>query len=165
MWELDYKESWELKNWWVWTVVLEKTLESPLHCKEIQLVNPKGNQPWIFTGRTDAEAETPVLWPPDAKKLLIGKDPDAGKDGRQGEKGTTEDEMVGWHHWLDGHEFEQALGVGDGQGSLAYCSPWGRKESETTEWLNWTEMERKFIKINYIYIDTLCCTVETNTTL
>ena len=160
-----YKESWELKNWWFWTVVLEKTLESPLHCKEIQLVNPKGNQPWIFIGRTDAEAETPILWLSDAKKLLIGKEPDAGKDWKWEEKGTTEDETVWWHHWLNGHEFEQALGVGDGQGSLVCCSPWGHKESETTEWLNWTEMERKFIKRNYIYNDILCCTVETNTTL
>ena len=106
MWELDYKESWALKNWCLWTVVLEKTLESPLDWKEIQPVHPKGNQSWIFTGRTDAEAKTPILWPPDAKNWLIGKDPDAGKDWRQEEKGTTEDEMVGWHHWLDGHEFE-----------------------------------------------------------
>ena len=107
MWELDRKESWALKKWYFWTVVLEKTLESPLDCKEIKLVNPKGNQSWIFTGRTDAEAETPTLWPPDAKNRLLGKDPDAGKDWRQ-EKGTTEDKMVGWHHWLDGHEFEQS---------------------------------------------------------
>ena len=133
MWELDYKESWALKNWCFWTVVLEKTLESPLDCKEI---NPKENQSWIFTGRTDAEAETPILWPPDAKSWLIRKDPDAGKDRRQAEKGITEDEMVGWHHWLDGHEFEQAPGVGDGQGSLACCSPWGLKESDMIEWLN-----------------------------
>ena len=104
-------------------MVLEKTLESPLDCKEIQQPHPKGNQSWIFIGRTDAE--TPILWPPDAKNWLIGKDPDAGKDWRR-EKGTTEDEMVGWHHWLDGYEFEQALGVGDGQGSLVCCSPWGR---------------------------------------
>ena len=138
VWLYDYKESWELKNWWVWTVVLEKTLESPLHCKEIQLVNPKGNQPWIFIGRTDAEAETPVLWPPDVKKLLIGKDPDAGKDWRQEEKGTTEDEMVGWHHRLNGHGFEWTLGVGDGQGGLVCYSPWGCKESDTTERLNWS---------------------------
>ena len=105
-WELDYKESWVLKNWCFWTVVLEKTLESPLDCKEIQPVNPKGNQPWIFIGRTDAEAETAVLWPPDVKNWLLGKDPDAGKDLRKKEKGMTEDEMVGWHHQLDGHEFE-----------------------------------------------------------
>ena len=104
--ELDYKESWVPKNWCFWIVVLEKTLESHLNSKEIQPVHPKGNQPWIFTGRTDVEAETPILWPPDAKNWLIGKDPDAGKDWRQEEKGMTEDEMVGWHHWLDGHEFE-----------------------------------------------------------
>ena len=137
MWELDYKESWAQKNWCFWTVVLEKTLESPLDCKEIKAVNPKGNQSWTFTGRTDAEAETPILWPPDVKSQLIGKDPDAGKDWRQEEKGTTEDEMVGGHHWLDGHEFEQAPGVGDRQGGLECCSPWGRKGSDTAERLNW----------------------------
>ena len=135
MWELDHKESWAPKNWCFWTVVLEKILESPLDCKEIQPVHPKGDQAWIFIGRADAEA--PILWPPDAKNWLIGKDPDAGKDWRQGEKGTTEDEMVGWHHQLSGHEFEQAPGVGDGQGSLEYCSPWGCKESDMTEKLNW----------------------------
>ena len=105
MWELDYKESWALKNWCFWTVVLEKTFESPLDYKEIQPVHPKGNQSWMFIGRTDAEAETPILWPPDVKNQFIGKDPDAGKDWRQEEKGTTEDEMVGWHHQLNGHEF------------------------------------------------------------
>ena len=120
------------------TVVMEKTLESPLDCKEIKPVNPKGNQSWIFIGRTHAEAETPILWPPNAKNWLLGKDPDAGKDWGQEEKRMTEDEMVGWHHWLDGHEFEQALGVGDGQGSLACCSPWHCKESVRTEWMNWT---------------------------
>ena len=140
MWELDYKESWVLMNWCFWTVVLEKTLESPLDCKEIQPVNPKGNQFRLFIGRTDAEAETPILWPRDEKNRLIWKDPDAGKDWRWEEKGKTEDEMVGWHHRLDGHEFEQAPGVGDGQASLACCSPWGRKESDTTEGLNWTEL-------------------------
>ena len=139
MWELDYKESQALQNWCFWTVVLEKTLESPLDCQEIQPVHPKGNQFWIFIGRTDIEAETPILWPPDAKNWLIWKDPDAGKDWRW-EKGTTEDEMVGWHHWLNGHEFEQAPGVGDGQGGLVCCSPWGRRESDTTERLNWTEL-------------------------
>ena len=127
MWELDYKESWVPQNWCFWTVVLEKTLESPLDCKEIQPVHPKENQSWIFTGRSDVEAETPILWPPDAKSWLIGKDPDAGKDWRQEEKGTAEDEMLGWHHRLDRHEFEQVLGVGDRQGSLACCSPWGHK--------------------------------------
>ena len=106
MWELDCEESWALKNWYFWTVVLEKTLESPLDCKEIQLVLPEGDKSWVFFGRTDAEAETPILWSPDGKSWLIGKDPDAGRDWGQGEKGTTEDEMVGWHHRLDGHEFE-----------------------------------------------------------
>ena len=133
------KKSWALKNWPFWTVVLEKILESPLDCKEIKPVNLTENQSWIFVGRTDAEAETPILWPPDVKNWLIWKDPDAGKDWRQKEKGMTEDEMVGWYHWLDGHEFEQALGVGDGQGSLECCSPWGLKESDTTERLDWTE--------------------------
>ena len=132
MWELDYEEGWVLKNWCFQTVVLEKTLGSPLGCKEIQPVNPKGNQSWIFNGRTDAEAEMSILWPPDAKKWLLGKDSDAGKDWKQEEKGVTEDELVGWHHQLDGHEFEQALGAGDGQGSLLCCSPWGCKESDTT---------------------------------
>ena len=138
MWEVDQKESWVPKNWCFWTVVLEKTLESPLDCKEVKPVNPKGNKSWIFIGRTDAEAETSILWPPDAKSWLIGKDPDAGKDWRQEVKGMTEDEIVGWHHWLDGHhlEFEQAPGVGDGQGSLACCSPWGCKDAIE---LNWTE--------------------------
>ena len=134
MWELDYKEIWVLKNWCFWTVVLEKTPESPL---EIQPVHPKGNQSWIFIGRTDAEAEAPIPWPNDVKNWLIRKDPDAGKDWRQEEKGTTEDEMVGWHHWLNGDEFEQALGVGDGHGSLAWCSPWGCKGSDITEQLRW----------------------------
>ena len=140
IWELDYKESWAWKNRCFWTVVLEKTLESPLNCKEIQPVHPKGDQSWIFIVRTDAKIEIPILWPPDAKKQLTGKDPDAGKDWRQEKKGTTEDEMVGWHHRLDGHEFEQASGVGDGQGSLACCSPWGRKESDMTEQPNFTEI-------------------------
>ena len=113
-----------------------ETLEGPLDCKEIQPVHPKGNQSWTFIGRTDAEAETPILWLPDVKSQLLWKDPDAGKDWRWEEKGTTEDEMVGWYHWLNGHEFDQALGVGDGQGSLACCSPWGHKESDMTERLN-----------------------------
>ena len=145
MWELDCEEGWAPKNWCFWTVVLEKTLESPLDSKEIQPVHPKGNQPWIFIGRTDAEAEAPLLWPPDVKNRLTGKDPDAGKGWRQEEKGTTEDEMVGWHHWLSGHEFEQTLGDSEGQGILAYCSPWGHKESDATErlkntntlWFQW----------------------------
>ena len=127
------------KNWCFWTVVLEKTLKSPLDCKKIKLVNPKGNLSWIFIRRTDAEAETPILWPHDVKNWLLGKDHDAGKDGRQEEKGMTEDEMVGWHHWLNRHEFEEALGVGDGQASLECYSAWCRKESDMTEWLNWTE--------------------------
>ena len=125
------------KNWCFWTVVLEKTLESHLDCKEIKPINPKRHQSWIFTG-TDAEAETPILWPPDVKNWLLRKDPDAGKDWRQEEKGMTEDEMVGWHYLLYGHEFEQSLRVGDGQGSLVCCSPWGHKKSDTAERLNWT---------------------------
>ena len=138
MWELDHKESWVSKNWCFWTVVLDKTLESPLDSKEIQPVHPKGDQFWIFIGRTDAEA--PILCSPDAKNWLIRKDPDAGKDWRQKEKGTTEDEMVGWHHWLNGHGFGWTLGVGDGQGGLACCGSWGCKESDTPERLNWTEL-------------------------
>ena len=140
MWELDYKESWAPRNWCFCTVVLEKTLESPLDFKEIQPLNPKGDRSWVFIGRTEVEAQTPILWPPDAKSWLIGKDPDAGKDWGQEEKGTTEDEMVGWHHRLDGHGFEQAPGVGDGQGSLACCCSRGRRESDTTEQLNWAEL-------------------------
>ena len=138
--ELDYKEIWGSKNWCFWNGVLEKTLESPLDSLEIQPVYPKGDQSWLFTGRTDVEAETPILWPPDAKSWLTWKDPDAGKDWGQEEKGITEDELVKWHHWLNGHEFWWTLGVGDGQGSLACCSPWGRKELDTTERLNWTDL-------------------------
>ena len=121
-------------------MVSEKTLESPLDCKEIQPVHPKGDQSWMFIRRTDVEAETPTLWPPDAKNWLIWKDPDAGKDWRQKEKRMTEDEMVKWHHQIDSHKFEQASGVGDGQGSLVCCSPWGHRESDKTEWLNWIEL-------------------------
>ena len=146
MWELDYKESWAPKNWCFWTVVLQKTLESPLDCKEVQSVHPKGDQFWMFTGCSDVEAETPILWPPDAKSWLIGKDPDAGKDWRQKEKWTTEDEMIGWHHRLNGHGFGGTPGVGDGQGGLGCCSSWVRKESDTTEWLNWTELNLLIIK-------------------
>ena len=136
MWELDHKEGWVPKNWCFQTVVLEKTLESLLDSKEIKPVRPKGNQLLLFIGRTDAEAEAPIFWLPDAKNWLIGN-PDAGKDWRQEEKGTAEDEMIGWHHRLNEHEFEQASEVGDGQGTLACCSPWGCKESDTTQWLNW----------------------------
>ena len=140
IWELDYKESWVLKNCCFWTVLLKKTLESPLDYKVINPVHPIGNQSWIITGRTDAEAETLILWPCDVKNWFTGKHPDIGQDWRQEEKGMTEDEMVGWHHWLNGHEFEQALGVGARQGSLVCCSPWGHKESDTTERLNWNEL-------------------------
>ena len=136
------KESWVPKYWCFWIVVSEKTLESPLDCKEIQPVHPAGNQSWLSIGRADDEAETLILWPPDANNWLIGKDPDSGKDWRWEEKGMREDEMVGWHHWLEGHEFEQAPGVGDGQGSLAYCSSWGYKELDMTERLNLTELRR-----------------------
>ena len=124
MWEMDHKESWVPKNWCFWTVVLEKTLESPLDSKEIQPVNLKGNKPWKFIGRTDAKAKSPILWPPDAKSWLTGEDPDAGKDCRQEEKGVTEDKMVGWHHQLSGHEFEQTAGDCEGQGGLACWGLW-----------------------------------------
>ena len=129
-------------NWCFWTVVLDKTLESPLDCKEIQPVHPKGDQSWVFIGRTDVEAETPILWPPDAKSWLIWKDPDAGKHWRQEEKGMTEDEIIGWHHWLNGHEFGWTPGVDDEQGDLVCCDSWGHKESDMTEWLNWTELKQ-----------------------
>ena len=143
MWELDYKEScsWAPKNWCFWTVVLEKTPENPLDCTEIQPVSSKGNQSWIIIGRTDAEAETPIICPPDAKNWLIGKDLHAGKDWRWEVKGRTEDEMGGWHHRLNAHEFGWTPGVGDGQGGLVWCDSWGHKESDMTEWLselNWT---------------------------
>ena len=146
MWELDYKESWALQNQCFWTVVLKKTLESPLDCKEIQPVHPQGDQSWVFIGRINIEAETPILWPPDAKSWLIWKGPDAGKDWEQEEKGTTEDEMVGWHHWVDWYEFGWIPGVGDGQGDLACCDLWGRKEwTRLSDWteLNWTELVRR----------------------
>ena len=128
--ELDHKEGWVPKNWHFQSVVLEKTLESPFNCKDIKPVSLKGNQSWIFIGWTDAEA--PIFWPPDAKSQLTGKDPDAGKDWGQEEKEATEDEMVGWHHWLSGHEFEQTQEDSEGQRSLVCCSPWGHKESDTT---------------------------------
>ena len=148
---------------------LEKTLESPLDCKEIQPVHPKGNQSWIFIGRTDTEAETSILWPPDVKNWLIWKDPDTGKDRRQEEKGTTEDEMVGRHHRLSGHGFGWTLGVGDGQGGLACCSSRGRKESDMTERLNWTEkcsckdtwllrkiINQLFVNIHKMVLESIC---------
>ena len=153
MWELDYKESCVPKNWWFGIVVLEKTLESPLDCKEIQPVHSEGDQSWVFFGRNDAKAETPILWPPHTKSWLIGKDPDAGRDWGQVEKGTTEDEMAGWHHWLDGRESEWTPGVGDGQGGLACCDSWGRKESDTTERLNWTEWPRKIKMLVFLLVE------------
>ena len=136
MWELDHKEGWAPKNWCFWAVGMEKTLKSPLDCKWIKLVNPKGNQSWIFIGRTDAEAEAPILWSPHAKSWLIRKDPDSGKKWGQEEKGTTEDEMVGWHHQHNGHEFEQTPRDSEGQGSLVCCSPGDCRESDMTERLN-----------------------------
>ena len=146
IWELEYKESWVPKNWCFWTVVLEKILESPLDCKEIQPVYPKGDPSWVFIRKTDAKAETQILWPHHARSWLIGKDSDAGRDWEQEEKGTRmrwggwgEDEVAGWHHWLNGRESVWTPGVGDGQGGLAYCDSWGRKELDTTEWLNWTD--------------------------
>ena len=135
-------------------LLLEKTLESPLGCKEIQPVHPKGDHSWVFIGRTDAKAETPVLWPPHAKGWLIGKDPGAGRDWGQEEKGTTEDEMAGWHHWLNAHEFEWTLGVSDGQGGLACCDSWGRKELDTTERLNGTELSK--LKVLNLFLAFMC---------
>ena len=135
---------------------VEETLQSPLDCKEIQPVHPKGNQPWIFIGRTDGEAETPILWSPDAKNWLIGKYPDAGKDWRQEEKGMTEDEMAEWHHWLNEHEFEHILGVGEGRGGLACCNPWGRKELDMPEQLNWTVLQ-DFSKILAVILGFQSC--------
>ena len=166
MWELYYKETWAPKNWCFWTVVLEKTLESPLDSKEIKPVNPKGNQSWIFIGRTDAEGEALTLWPSDAKNwLLTGKDLDARKDWRQEEKGMTDDEMVGWHHQLHGHEFEQALGVDDGQGSLACCSPCGCKDLDNTERLNWSETLNKCWILLYLFLNFEIFEVLTSATL
>ena len=142
LWELDHKEGWTMKNWSFWTIVLEKTLESLLDCKEIQPVHSKGDQPWDFFGRNDGKAETPVLWPPHAKSWLIGKDSEAGRDWGQEEKGTTEDEMAGWHHRLDGREFEWTPGFGDRQGGLACCDSWVCKELDMTERLNWMEQRQ-----------------------
>ena len=140
------KESWAPKNWCFWIVALEKTLESPLDCKEIQPLHPKGDQSWMFIGRTDAKTEIQILWPPHTKSWLISKDHDAGRDWGQEEKGTTEDEMAGWHHWLDGHEFEWTPGVGDGQGGLVCCDSWNCNESDTTEQLNWTELKAECLQ-------------------
>ena len=151
IWELNYKESWAPENWYFWTVVFEKTLERPMDCKEIQPVHPKGDQSWVFIGRADFEAETPVLWPSDAKRWLTWKDPVAGKDWRQEEKGMAEDEMVGWHHQLNGHGFGWTPGVGDGQGGLVCCGLWSHRESDRTEQLNWTELERELIIHFYQY--------------
>ena len=144
MWELDCEEGWALKNWCFWIVVLEKTLESPFDCKEIQPVHSEGDQSWVFFGRNDAKVETPLLWLPHAKSWLIGKDSDAGRDWGQEEKGVTEDELAGWHHRLDGHESESTPGDGDEQGGLACCDSWGCKGSDTTERLNWTELKALF---------------------
>ena len=151
MWELDHKESWTPKNWCFWTVVMEKTLESPLDCKEIKPVNLEGKQPWIFNWCWGWSSNT---WSPDAKSRLIGKDPDAGKDWRQEKKGTAEDEMIGWHHWLNGHEFEQALGDGEGQGSLVCCSSWGCKEPWLNDWPTTTNI--KFVFFNVKVFISLC---------
>ena len=155
MWELDCEENWAPKNWCFWSVVLEKTLESPLDWKETQLVHSKGDQSWVFFGRTDAKAETPILWPPHVKSWLIGKYSDAGRDWGHEEKGKTEDEMAGWHHRLNGHEFEWTPGVGDGQGGLACCNWWGFKESGTTERLKWTELNWSNRKLKW-YEETSC---------
>ena len=149
MWELDYKKSWVPENWCFWTVVLGETLESPLDCREIKSVYPKGNQSWIFIERTDVEAETPILWPPDEKNWFFGKHPDAGKEWRQKEKAMTEDKMVGWRHQLKGHKSEQALGIRDVQGSLECCSPWGHKELDMTERLNGTELNHVAHLLNF----------------
>ena len=148
MWQLDYKESLAPKDWCFWTVVLEKTLESPLDCKEIKLVNPRRNQSWIFIIKTDAQAEIPILWPPNSKNWFIGEDRDARKDWRQKEKVRTEDEMVGWHQRLNGQEFEQALGIGDGQGLLAFSSLWGHRVGHdwVTE-LNWNELLKPGLEV------------------
>ena len=155
--ELDYKKSWDPKDWCFWTVVLEKTLERPLDCKEIQPVHPKGNQSWMFTGRTDAEAETPIFWPPHAMSWLIWKDPDVWKHWGKEEKRMIEDEMVGWHHWHNGHEFVRTPQVGDGQGILASWGSWAQKYLDTTEWLNWTEIvEYSFRFLSFFSFGFLC---------
>ena len=160
IWELDHKEVWAMKNWCFPTVVLEKTLENSLDSKEIKPVNPKGNQPWIFIWRIDAEAEAPILWPLDAESWLTGKDSDAGKDWRQ-ENRATENELVGWHHQFNVHELGQNPGDGEGQGGLACCSPWGWKESDTT----WQVNNNKCTCMHIHITESLCCAVEANTTL
>ena len=149
MWDLDCEEGWVLKNCCFWTVVLEKTLESPLDCKEIQPVHSEGDQPWDFFGRNDAKAEALVLWPPHAKSRITGKYSDSGRECGQEEKGTTADEMAGWHHWLDGCESEWTPGDDDGQGGLACWDSWGRKESDMTERLNWTELNWRELYLVY----------------
>ena len=159
MWVLDCEESWAQKNWCFWTVVLEKTLESPLDCKEIQSVHSEGDQPWDFFGRNDAKVETPVFWPPHAKSWFIGKDPDAGRDWGQEEKGMTKNEMAEWHHWLDGRKSEWTPGVGDGQGGQACCNSCVRKESDTTERLNWIDLNWKLLSspiVKKTVMDTQC---------
>ena len=153
MWQLDHKEGWAPKNWCFLTVVLEKTLERPLDCKEIKSINPNGNQPRIFIGRTDAKA--PILWPPDVKSRLTGKESEAGKDWRQKEKGAAEDEMVRYHHWRNGYEFEQTPGDSEGKGSLTCCSPWVTKS--WTQLSNWTT--------TMLLAESLCCSLDTITTL
>ena len=153
MWELDHKESWVPKHWCFWTVVLEKTLENPLDCKEIPPVHPEGDQSWVLIGRTDVEAKTPLLLPPEMESWLIWKDPDAGKDWRQEEKGMTENEMAGWPHWLDGHEFEWTPGAGDRQGGLVCWDSWGRKESDTTERLIWSDSHTSL----FLYLEITSC--------
>ena len=165
MWELDHKEGWAPKNWCFWTVVLEKTLESPLNYKEIKSVNLKGNQCWIFIGGLMLKLNlSPVLWPSDAKNGLIGKDPDAGKDWRQEQKGLTEDEMVGWHHWLDGREFEQVPWVSDGQRSLAGCRPWlSQSWTQLSNWTTATCCLYCFGALNDIMILGSYCTVSEQT--
>ena len=157
MWELGHKKGWALKNWWFQTVVLEKTLESPLDCKEIKPVSAKGNQSWIYIGSTDAEVEAPIIWPPGANSRLTGKDTDASKDLRHEEKWTTKDKRVEWHHQLDGHEFEPTPGVGDGQGSLVCFSSWGGKELYTTEQVNWAEYSNCLRWIFFESLGTIEC--------
>ena len=159
MWELDHKQGWVPKNLYSWIIKLEKTLESPLNFKKIKPVYSKENQLWIVIGKTVTKAEVPVLWPPDAKNRLIEKYPDAGKNWRQEERGTIEDEMVGWHHQFNGYEFEQALRDGEGQVSLAYCSPWGRKESDTSEQLNWTDRFIDYNKCTTTSLKFQCCVI------